>query len=114
MANTRLKSSCSIDSNVNTKVITRNITCKDLFTMNDLQFACRNCLCEVDILSKSTPKSSRNNVKHRTKKCDQAWNESYATTSARALFHLQICERLKVQTNVTLEEEFVCTKSTTA
>ena len=88
MPNTRLKSLCSIDSNDNIKVITRNTTCKHLFTMKDLNFMCRNCLCDVDILSKSKSKSCRNNAKHCTKKCDQVWNESFATISTRALFHL--------------------------
>ena len=66
---------------------------------------CKNCYNSVDILSISRSKK-RNNEKHRAKKCDQAWNESYATNSAKACFHLKMCKRLNIETNAVIEDEF--------
>lgn len=105
MPSTRSKESNTIDKNESIKTITRSTTCKDLFSHNDLEFVCKNCYNSVDILSISRSKK-RNNVKHRTKKCDQAWNESYATTSTKASFHVKICKRLNIKTNVGIEDEF--------
>ena len=83
-SNTRSRSSISIDSNTNCEIITRNTTCKDLFSHEELEFVCKNCESDIDVLSFSKKKKRRNQSRYRTKKYDQAWNESYATITARA------------------------------
>ena len=57
MPSTRSRSSISIDSNANSKIITRNTTCKDLFSHEELEFVCKNCEADVDVLSFSKKKN---------------------------------------------------------
>ena len=60
MPSIRLKSSIIIESNTSNKHVTRNITCEELFACEYLEFVCKNCDVEVDILSHSRKKSARN------------------------------------------------------
>ena len=106
MPSTRSKSSSSIDTDAKSKIITRNTTCRDVFSHEELQFVCKNCEADINVLSFSKKKKCRNKTKHHTRKCDQAWNESYATKLSRAIFHVKICKYLNIETNVTLEEEY--------
>ena len=72
MASTRSKSSSSKDNINCAKIITRSIIWKDIFSSKDLEFACKNCISEVDVLSFSRKRKARNNEKYRTKQYDQA------------------------------------------
>lgn len=105
MPSARSKSSSANDEKVNTKTITRSTTCKDLFTHADLEFVCHNCQPLIDILTLSRS-NKRNKQKHRTNQCYQAWNESYATNTTRALYHLKLCKKLNLATKVSLDGEF--------
>ena len=72
IASTRSKSSSSKDNINSTQMITRSTTCKDIFSSKDLEFACKKCISEVDVLSFSRKRKARNNEKYRTKQYDQA------------------------------------------
>ena len=56
MPSARSKASNAIDEKENNEAIARSTVCKDLFSHNDLEFACKNCYNSVDVLSISRSK----------------------------------------------------------
>ena len=79
---------------------------KIFFPHEELEFACKNGEAEIDVLSFTKKKKCRNNSKHLTRKCDQAWNESHETTTTKASFHRKICKHLNIESDVIVEDDF--------
>ena len=93
-------------SNKKSKSITRNTTCHNLFDFSEIEYCCDNCKPKVDILSfKRKAKKQSNKEKHFTNRCAQPWTASYASTISKTLHHVKVCEYLKIDSTVALENE---------
>ena len=101
MPSTRSNSSNS-DSSKPRKTMTRRTRCVDLFNYSELEHCCQECKNTVDIHAKSRSKEAQ---------CLQPWNQAFATTVARSLFHAKVCDCLRIESNAEIKDDFKCKNS---
>ena len=99
---------------VTKKIITRNTTCEDLFTSDELQCCCSRCYKKLDSLTCKRPsKQVKNrNIKNSRNKCEHQWDSSCATTTSKALRHKEACDLLGLPMDFILNDECKCGKET--
>ena len=96
MPSTRSNSSNS-DSSKPRKIVTRRTRCVNLFNYLELEYCCQECKNTVDIHAKSRSKEVQ---------CLQPWNQAFATTITRSLFHAKVCNYLQIESNVGIQDDF--------
>ena len=79
------------------KIITRRTRCVDLFNYSELEYCCQECKNTVDIHAKSRSEEVQ---------CLQPWNQAFATTITRSLFHAKVCDYLRLESNVEFQDDF--------
>ena len=98
---------------VNIKSITRNTTCIDLFSSDELYYCCNKCSKLLDPLSIRKPKKQIDNRKiSLRKKCEQQWDSRYAATASRVLRHKEVCEKLDLPLDFIVQDDYKYTKET--
>ena len=98
---------------VNIKSITRNTTCVDLFSSDELHYYCNKCSKILYPSSIRKPKKQVDNRKiSMRKKCEQQWDSRCAATTSKALRHKEACEKLDLPLDFILQDDCKCTKET--
>ena len=105
------RSSKTNETTKKNKTITRNTTCVDLFSYEEIQFSCSKCHSTIDILAPKQTKIKHHKQKIKCNQCLQQWDSSFATSSSKALFHKKVCDYLGLECTIEFEDEYKYNKN---